>query len=117
VDFFGPSPFRFGSRDSSFDSSNITVDEDGDTVIAIVAPGVNRKDFAVSFKDSILTVSLDVNQSPGKTRFAGSFTRAYRINRGVTSDDISATYRNGVLSVTIVSTQTQEDVKTVIPVQ
>jgi HSP20 family protein len=78
--------------------------EDKDnTYVRAELPGVNRDDINVEMVDDYLTVSA-VRKTPaadGKGEDSFSFTRSVSIADEVQSDKVSASYENGVLTVTL----------------
>ena len=73
--------------------------------IAIPAPGLTKKDFNVSAKqngrDVVLTVSYETNLESTNQFTQRSFKRSWTLPRGATADSVTATYRNGILSVNV----------------
>ena len=72
-------------------------------------PGLEREDIAVDVEDGVLTISGErKSETAGEKerfrhleRFRGSFRRSLRLPEGSEGDDVKATYKNGVLSVTV----------------
>ncbi len=108
---FGRTPSTFLSRDrvGSF-SPKIDISNDA-SAIEIVAelPGLDKKDVQVSLKDNILTIKGEKKSSDEKKeknyyrveRSFGSFERSIRVPEEVSVDKIKASFKNGVLSVTL----------------
>ena len=93
-------------------TTNTQVTEQGDSFqIDVVAPGLTRKDFNVKVKESggrsVLTVSYTSDDTNTFTR--GTFTRSWTLPRNITTDAVVATYRNGILTVTVPKTTTEQD--------
>jgi HSP20 family protein len=77
---------------------NVFTSEVGDSFVATVAlPGANREDLKVVAKDGNLTVSY---QPKEKNRFTKSFSRSWH-TEGLNVDKLTATYTDGVLTVTV----------------
>jgi HSP20 family protein len=81
-----------------------------DLVIRAELPGVDPdKDVDVTIDGDMLTVSAErrkeeKSEKDGQFRSEfryGSFRRSLRMPRGVTADDIGATYRDGILEVRV----------------
>lgn len=89
-------------------SADIYETEEG-VVIAVDLPGVNKTDVAVEVKDDLLTVTGERFADPRcqatnyyrRERSCGTFHRAFTLHAMITPDQIKATFKNGVLMVTI----------------
>ena len=83
-------------------------DEEAFTV-TLEAPGLKREDFRISYHDGALTVAGERKQeeeSKGKNcfrreRLFGRFTRSVNLPTEVKPDAIVASYKEGVLTVTL----------------
>ncbi len=71
-------------------------------------PGARSETIEISVEDNMLTITADVADrydNLGEMRFqeygVGDFHRSFRIGDGIDADGISATYRDGVLEVTL----------------
>jgi len=80
-----------------------------DFVIDLAVPGMNKKDFNVEVDNGVLTVSgerkeenLEENEKLTRREFHyGSFKRTFSLPDSANPDKVSATYRDGILSLTI----------------
>lgn len=80
------------------DDSNVFTSEVGDAfVVTMALPGVNRNDIKVIAKDGKLNVSY---QPKEKNRFVKSFSRSWH-TQGLNVDTLTATYTDGILTVTV----------------
>jgi len=78
-------------------------------VVSAELPGLKREDFEISLHDGHLRIagekkaeSVEGQNSPCRTeRFYGKFRRDIRLNTDVDASKVSATYRDGVLTVTL----------------
>lgn len=85
-------------------------EKDDDYEVVIDLPGFKKEDIQVELKDGYLTISAakgfdkDENKK-GKLlrqeRYAGSMTRSFYVGENIQHDDINATYRHGVLTLTL----------------
>ncbi len=83
------------------DSSSIYVD--------VELPGMDKKDITIEYHEGVLSISGEKKsslQKEGDTYTyseirSGSFTRQINIGKDIRFDDATATYTNGVLSLTI----------------
>ena len=87
--------------------SNI-VETDKHYVVTMELPGIDMKKTDISYKDGDLVVKgeklIDTEEGEGclcSERFSGPFTRSFRIYGKVDTDKIDATYKDGILKVTI----------------
>ncbi len=78
-----------------------------DLVIKAEVPGMEPKDIDISLSDGVLTIKGEKKQEREEKeedyhlieRSYGSFARSIQLPKGVQSDKIQATYKNGVLKV------------------
>ncbi len=88
-------------------------DKDDSVVIKADLPGVDKKDIHVDLKGRVLTLSgerSEEKEADGegyyrKERAYGNFVRSFNLNSDVVPDKINATYRDGVLHITIPKTE------------
>lgn len=94
------------------DSANVELYEEDDKVIAkFEAPGFKSENFDISFEDNVLTVSASAEQEKEeedkkkkyyyKEISKQSFTRAISVPVRVKSEEIEASYKDGILSVSM----------------
>lgn len=82
---------------------------DDEIVIHADLPGVEAKDVHIDVSNNILTISGERREETEKKeknsyrteRFFGSFQRSFSLPEGMDSDKVKASYKNGVLTVTI----------------
>jgi HSP20 family protein len=78
--------------------------EDKDnTFVRAELPGVNKADIGVEIADGNLTITV-TQKTPGANgdgEAASRFTRSVSLNDSVQADKVTATYENGVLTVTL----------------
>ena len=85
--------------------------------INIELPGVNEEDVDVIFNDHVLTIKGEKrSEHEEKTksfyfseRTFGAFQRTFRLPDDIEADDISANFKNGVLTVTIPKTEVTQN--------
>lgn len=78
-------------------------------VIAVDLPGVAKADVVVEIKDDLLTISGQRTADPQcqavnyyrRERTCGNFHRAFSLHAVIPPDQIKATFKHGVLMVTI----------------
>jgi HSP20 family protein len=87
----------------------VDITEENETIfVRVEAPGVNEKDLRVAFEDGVLTVSgerqfeqKDERNYHRIERAYGSFTRTFSLPRSVDGNKIVASYRDGILEISI----------------
>jgi len=80
-----------------------------DVVVKAEVPGMDPKDIDISLSDGVLTIKGEKKQEREEKegdyhlteRSFGAFTRAIQLPTEVQSDKIEASYKNGVLKVTL----------------
>lgn len=100
---------NFSSTNTSLPAVNVKETND-EFVIELAAPGMDKKDFKINFKNNVITISSErENEKEEKkgnyTRreFSyQSFQRAFTVpENAIMSDKIAAIYNNGILQVTL----------------
>lgn len=104
--FGGRAPWMqaFGNRKSA----NIE-ETDRQFIISLYAAGLNKSDFKISVTDDVLTISYapaetaagSENKYTYQEYQPSSFERSFQLNGKALTDNISATYTDGVLKVTL----------------
>ena len=80
-----------------------------DLVVKAEIPGIDPKDIDISLANDVLTIKGQKKQEVEEKeedyhlieRHYGSFARSIRLPKGVQSDKINASYKNGLLRVTL----------------
>jgi len=77
-----------------------------DVVALVELPGMRKEDIEISLQDGILTISGErknenaEGSSEGRTeRFVGKFRRSVSLPTRVDSNNVNATYKDGILTV------------------
>lgn len=88
-----------------YPSADIVEDENKVTIV-IDLPGMSKDDIQISLKESVLTIRGErvITYPPDdkvrrQERAAGSFSRSFPVPEDVSSADIKARFRDGVLSI------------------
>ena len=100
---------NFSSTNTSLPAVNVkeTTDE---FVIELAAPGMEKKDFKISFKNNVITISSekeekkeDKQENYTRREFSyQSFQRSFTIpDNAVQGDRIEASYKNGILQINL----------------
>ena len=107
---FYPSTFSKELNEQFF-SPRVDIEEkDNNYVITAELAGVNKDDLHISLEDGILTLSAKVEdkkeeKEKGKVirqeRRYGSYQRSFNIGKGVHEADITATFKDGLLTLNI----------------
>ena len=87
---------------------NIREDEKN-YVLDLAIPGIDKKDLKIDMKDDVLTISSetrkeDEQENDGYKRREFSYTsfcRSFYIPENVNQDKIAASYKDGILSITL----------------
>ncbi|HEX9380768.1 MAG TPA: Hsp20/alpha crystallin family protein [Gaiellaceae bacterium] len=80
---------------------------ENEIVYALDLPGIPEDEISVELDDGALTISAERERTQKESderfyrfeRRHGTFSRTFSVPQGVTEDDISADYKNGVLEV------------------
>lgn len=81
-------------------------EDDGRYVIRAELPGIEPdKDVEITVADGVLTVRAERREETKEAKRSefryGSFTRSFRLPEGSDEDDVTATYNNGILEVSV----------------
>jgi HSP20 family protein len=83
--------------------------QNNDNVVAVIElPGMRREDIDISLHDGVLTIAGERHSSLGEgenaertERFSGKFRRSITLPTRVDVKKVSASYRDGILTVTL----------------
>lgn len=104
----------------SISAPNVDVYEEGDNIVVKAeVPGISKEEIEVTFKDNVLTISGEKKKEEKVEqknyfqleRSYGSFSRSVYLPTEVKSEEASATFRDGVLEITIPKTEESKQVK------
>ena len=98
---------------SAFPSVNVK-DEEKNYSLEVAAPGLTKKDFNIEVDKGVLTISSetkkeDKEETENYTRQEysySSFSRSFWLPEEVKENDITATYKDGILSVNVPKVKT-----------
>jgi HSP20 family protein len=98
----------------------VDVSETKDAVVVKAEiPGVEQKDITVSLQDQVLTIKGEKHREDEKyhrvERSWGAFTRSFRMPVAVAGDKVTATFKDGTLTVML--PKAAEAKGTMIPVK
>ncbi len=100
---------NFSNTNTTLPSVNIKEDTDA-FYVDVAAPGFEKSDFNIELNNDLLTISSEKQVSNeikddekiAKQEFSyQSFTRSFTLPELVDDEKISASYKNGILSITI----------------
>ena len=98
---------NFSGTNTSLPAVNVKETND-DFVIELAAPGMEKKDFKINFKNNVITISSEKEDKKEEKKdnytrreFSyQSFQRAFTVpENAIMSDKIEATYNNGILEI------------------
>ena len=97
---------NFSSTNTSLPAVNVK-ETDDDFIIELAAPGMNKKDFKISFNNNVLTISSEVKDEKEESddnytrkEFSyQSFQRSFTVPENIVNGEkISAKYNEGILN-------------------
>lgn len=101
-------PF-FTKRESQIMKTDIK-EKDGNYILDIDLPGCKKEDINIELNDGYLTISATINHAIDnsdekenyihKERFYGKCSRSFYAGENLKEEDISASFKNGILTVT-----------------
>ena len=92
----------------------LDVQEDqNNLVVAVDLPGVRKEDIQVSYDDGVLTLAAERKGTTDakdegylrRERYQGRFERRLAVRTPINADGLKATYKDGVLTVTLPKTE------------
>ncbi len=98
---------NFSGTNTSLPAVNVKETND-EFVIELAAPGMDKKDFKISFRNNVITISSEKEEKKEEKKdnytrreFSyQSFQRAFTVpENAILSDKIEATYNNGILEI------------------
>jgi len=106
-DFFND-PFFSKTQEVKHMKTDI-IEKDNSYELAIDLPGFDKNDIKISVEDGYLTVSAKKESTEEKKednyirkeRFSGECSRSFYIGDEIQSEDVKATFKNGILSLDI----------------
>ncbi len=109
---FGLSPFWSEDLESAFSPRVDVVESDKEIHVSAELPGIDQKDIELSLDNDVLVIRGEKkSESEHRDRHTyraertyGTFSRAVRLPAEVDADKVDATFKNGVLTVTLPKT-------------
>ena len=95
-------PIFRGNRDNH---SPIVRQLDDKFEISLAAPGVEKKDFVITVEGDKLTLAYDAGEKQDHYAYSSKYTKSYTLPNYSDLENISASYKNGVLMVSIPKTE------------
>jgi HSP20 family protein len=99
-------------------------ENDADYTITVELPGLEEKDFDISLEEDVLTIKGEKKSKHEEDRegyhhvetVSGRFERRLRVPEGIDGDAVKASYKNGVVTVTLPKVEQPEPEVRSIPV-
>ncbi len=118
-DFFDVENIFTGNWNNNFGKTfpSVNISEDDQRFcVDVVAPGFKKEDFKVNVEDDVLTISAetemqDRDEEDNKREYSrreysyNSFTRSFRLPENAKDNEVSATYKDGILELNIPKTE------------
>ncbi len=90
--------------------------KDGKVIVTAELPGINKKDISIDVDEDVLTIKGErktENETKEvdfyrKERFIGSFSRSFVLPAGVSTEQINAEYKDGILKIEIPEAKKEE---------
>jgi HSP20 family protein len=117
-DFFNDSVSKTKNSESWYPAVDI-LNEKECVVLNIELPGLKKEDISVKIEERVLTIEGERKIDNEKTkenyyrreRTYGSFKRSFNLSDGILIDDVDASFKDGVLKLTLKKDNTKEELK------
>jgi HSP20 family protein len=85
------------------------VETDNDVLVSVEAPGMDQKDIKINVRENVLTLKGEKQREQEvenasyhlSERCYGSFERSFTLPTNIQTDKVTATYKHGVLNITL----------------
>jgi HSP20 family protein len=118
-DFFDVENIFTGNWNNNFGKTfpSVNISEDDQSFcVDVVAPGFRKEDFKVNVEDDVLTISAETetqnrDEEDNQREYSrreysyNSFTRSFRLPENAKDNEVSATYKDGILELNIPKTE------------
>ncbi len=92
------------------------IKKDKKVVVTAELPGISKEDISIDVNEDVLTLKgerkyeNEVKEADfyRKERFSGSFSRSFVLPAGVSTEDINAEYKDGILTIEIPEAEKEE---------
>jgi HSP20 family protein len=92
------------------------IKKDGKVIVAAELPGVNKENISIDVNEDVLTLKGErkyENEEKDtdyyrRERFSGSFSRSFVLPSGVSTEEINAEYKDGILKIEIPEAKKEE---------
>jgi len=111
--FFEGRPTRRASEEGEWLPSLDVSETKGDLVVKAELPGIDPKNIDISLNEGVLTIKGEKRREKEEKeegyhlveRSYGSFTRSIRLPREIQNEKINASYKNGILKITLAKSE------------
>ena len=69
--------------------------------ISLIAPGLEKKDFNITLEGNRITISYDASDNKESYAYATKYSKSYTVPADSDIENISASYKNGVMVVSL----------------
>ncbi|WP_428819507.1 Hsp20/alpha crystallin family protein [Microbulbifer sp. MCCC 1A16149] len=117
--FFNTGQSRGESR-SGFFTPRVDIHERKDCYeVSAEMPGIRKEDLDVTLENGVLTIEAEMHQHTEgeedrkvlrQERRYGKFTRSFNLGEDIREEDIDATFKDGVLTLTVPKSEPKEPV-------
>lgn len=100
------------------------IEKKDEYVLKVDLPGCDKKDIRTYLDDGYLVIEADLNKQDEEKegqlirseRYSGTYSRSFYVGTNLSQDEISASFRNGVLRLVIPKISRKEKEKTTIEI-
>lgn len=114
-EFFGGMSFTNGVSSPLVN----VMETDKEFNLEVLAPGYDKKNFDIQVENGVITISNKIEEESTKSEenytrrefYRSSFSRSFKLPKNVNTEDIKASYNDGVLILTVPKSEIVKKVK------
>ncbi len=104
---------KFFAQTNDVMKTDVKEDDNGYT-LSVELPGFNKEDIHLSLNNGYLTINASTHYERSEKdirveRYHGSYSRSYYVGDSIKEEDIHASYKNGILSLSVPKVESIDD--------
>jgi len=100
-EFFGENNLSLGHRFNDINKTENITENENSYGLELSLPGFSKEDVKIELNDGLISISSEVEKSDENNFFKSSFEKKYYLPEDVDIENIEASMKNGILSITL----------------